>query len=162
MKNITKLGIATSLLAAVSVAIAMGPLDPPAGPVTETSPSLADLESLIQSQADGPWQVKTFDSRDGLNSQNNSIEIAPGQQVLLHSINAFRASAYAFDGSGQLSGQGTVNSGTVVGQVASTSQSSSNSEQAICNVLCENGLEIAWTYNGSASYFIQVYYKVLN
>lgn len=162
MKNITKLGIATSLLAAVSVTIAMGPLDPPVGPVTETSPSLADLESLIQSQADGPWQVETFDSRDGLASQNASLQIAGGQPVLLHSINTFRANAYAFDGPGQLSGQGTVNSGSVVGQASSTSASSANSEQAEFNVLCQNGLEIAWTYNGSASYFIQVYYKVLD
>lgn len=168
MKNLTKVALSASLLAAVSVAIAMGPLDPPAGPVTATSPSLGDLETLIQSQADGPWQVATFDSRDGQSSQNASLQIAGGQPVMLHSINTYRANAYAFDGPGQLSGQGTITSGNVVGQASSIASldGSGNvafsSTQADFNVICPNGLQIAWTYDSSSAFYVHVYYKILD
>jgi len=171
-KKITTGIVFLSLAAASITAIAMGPLDPPIGPVESTSPSLADIELLIQSQIDGPtvgpWQVAVFDSRDGLGSQNTSIQIAAGQPVVLHSINTLRANAYAFDGPGILSGQGTISSGNVVGQASSTASLGSsenvsfNSSQAVCNVLCPNGLEIAWSYDSSAAYFVHVYYKVLD
>lgn len=170
MKSTVKICLAVGIVAAGSLAIAMGPLDPPAGPVTSTSPSLADIESLILSQSsgstNGPWKVHVIDANDGLASQNSSIEIAPGKQVILHSINAYRVNAYAFDGPGLLSGAGTVSSGDVVGQVVQIISSSvgggtvfRDSNQAQFDVLCENGLEIAWTYDDNAGYFIHVYYK---
>lgn len=172
MNKKMKAGFIITSLVAVSAALAMGPLDPPAGPVTSTSPSLADIESLILSQAggltEGPWQVAVFDSRDGLGSQNASVQIENGQPVVLHSINTFRAAAYAFDGPGSLSGQGTINSGNVVGQavsVASLGGSDNvafNSTLAEYNVECPNGLEIAWTYDNSSAFFVHVYYKLID
>jgi len=170
MRKQTAVAAIVAAISAGALALAMGPLDPPAGPVAPTSPSLAELAALIQAGSpaptEGPWQVAVIDSRDGLGSQNASLPIAGGAPVLVHSINAHRAAAYVFNGSGTLSGQGTITTGDVVGQCwqidVGMASGARNSNQCIINVECPNGAEIAWTYDDSAAYFIHVYYKTLN
>lgn len=153
---------------------AFGPLDPPAGPPSDTSPSLADLEAKIDAissdlqgpiAASGPWQVAAFNSSLQPNVQSSSVQVGTGP-VLLHSIVAFATQVVAFDGAGSISGSRPVFGTVPVGAIQDTVQFSSGpydigSSQAIYNVICNDGLHISYNSDSSAAWFVYVYYREL-
>lgn len=170
MRKQTAVAVIVAATSAGALALAMGPLNPPAGPVAETSPSLADLASILQEPrpTEGPWQVATFDMRNGPFSQNTALLLAEGP-VLVHSVNVQRCTATLFNGPGSLSGAGTIATGNVVGRAhedvsGSLSESFvSVSVQTDIDVVCDNGLYVAWAgNNANASFIINVYYKPLD
>ncbi|MEM9373928.1 MAG: hypothetical protein AAGA55_09820, partial [Planctomycetota bacterium] len=101
-------------ITAGTAAIALGPLNPPAGPVTETTPSLAEikttLDQLAASQtgsalADGPFlSFKSHESGD-FAQQLTSTPVVDGP-VYIHDLIVYRADASLFEGQGAITANG--------------------------------------------------------
>ncbi len=145
----------------------LGPLDPPAGPIQDTGPDLADLEaqlnalevSLIQSELSrGPWEVFTAPDFGGLTDRPSSQLIAPGR-VLVHSVTITSiGSVWIFDGPGTIAtSSNLVTSGNRIAHVrqgTSTQGTSGRSQVGTqtlpLDVVVENGLHAAWTTQGGA------------
>ncbi|MEM1184886.1 MAG: hypothetical protein AAGI53_07765 [Planctomycetota bacterium] len=91
------------LAAMLAAGLAMGPLTPPAGPVADTEPSLADLEAkidgIVGASGDvGDWQIAFIADRDDLD-QFNAVRLAPGR-VEVRSTTAYQGALALFDGPG--------------------------------------------------------------
>lgn len=106
------LGILIGLMVGVSAAYlaAMGPLDPPAGPVIETSPSLSDLDSkldqLLSSHGgvmapSGPWDIVRV-PETGTSVDNPAGTLFVDGPVYVHAIVCHRSYVVIFDGMGSI------------------------------------------------------------
>ncbi len=141
-------------------------IDPPAGPVTDTQPSLASIEmalddiatkSAMNELTQGPWQ--SLHVQVGAD-QLSSIQITDGP-TLVHKLIAYSSYLTAFDGPGSMEVRGGNPSGDVVAQVNSVFVSTSiNTAGETFDVIAENGLHIAWD-SDSITGTIQVLYKEL-
>lgn len=116
--TLTVAGIGIAALAAYSAA-QLGPLTPPPGPVADTSPSLADIESrAIEIQASlatqaGPWQSITH---DGTFNQRDALTVTTNP-VIIHKLIVHDGTIVLFnEGSGNVSSGGRVTAGTPIAQ----------------------------------------------
>lgn len=149
-----------ALITAGATAIALGPLNPPPGPVTETSPSLttiqADLSDLIISQAGntetaGPYEIYRSPISGDFFSDANGDLIAEGR-VYVHSISVLYCQATVFDGPGELDPVGRVITGDWVcrAQNSFVSSAPGAAQWATTTVpvetIVENGLYAAWRF----------------
>ncbi|MEL6330744.1 MAG: hypothetical protein AAFR38_13910 [Planctomycetota bacterium] len=156
---------------ATSQPSALGPLDPPAGPVADTSPDLAEIRAqldAIQSQqvttamSNGPWEVEIVEL--GISDQDLSVPIVPGRN-LVHAVVVYRGFVQVFDGPGRVDNVGFPANGRMIGlaeQFAANSgggfgEGSTHSE---INVVAENGVQLAWAGFNSSS-IVALYYRPL-
>ncbi|MEM1183595.1 MAG: hypothetical protein AAGI53_01195 [Planctomycetota bacterium] len=110
----------TVIAAGTLIAIAqLGPLNPPSGAVSDTGPSLADLQSGTGLPG-GLVEYEIFQGplADSLGDQLSSTLIANGR-VYIDSISTFLTQTTLFEGPGQLNSSGLSTSGTVAGRCAS-------------------------------------------
>ncbi|MEL6795655.1 MAG: hypothetical protein AAFO89_02420 [Planctomycetota bacterium] len=124
-------------------------LEPPAGPVVDTSPSLSSIETKIDQLllgsgtpriTEGPWQSYF---QQVSSNQLSSIEITGGR-TLVHKVIVFGSYCSVFDGAGSASGGGANPTANVVATVASASIQNQNTIEAPLDVIVENGLHINW------------------
>jgi len=110
----TALAIGVGIGLAAYATAQLGPLDPPPGPVTDTSPSLGEIESKIdalqtgqsgEALPDGPFQVLAIPETGLLTSNLSTAELVTGP-VYVHSITAYNARVVLFDGPGQINSSG--------------------------------------------------------
>lgn len=159
-----------ALIAATAAAIALGPLNPPAGPVTETTPSLAniqaDLEQILLNQTNAGQDLAytAFHAPDSgeFTSSTTSTPIFSGP-AYVHEIIVYQGAVTLFDGPGAIDpsdrplttnwiGRATnnyVNGGTGRGQATSTTIPVRQNVQT--------GLEAAWRALSSEGSLIVLY-----
>jgi len=149
----------------ISIAVAqLGPLNPPPGPVADTGPSLADLESgtglpggLVEFEVFNVPQLHQFTSN--LTGQ----EIAPGR-VYVKSVTVSRGRVTLFDGPGATDSNGVVTSGNVVGRIVQFPASLGSTRETLVvpvNAVVESGLFASWI-QGDGFGFLSVTYLPLD
>ena len=144
-------------------ALALGPgLEPPAGAVADTAPSLAAIESKIDALSDPlsgvvQWESARFDGRSGNGLPARLVEDG---SVLLHKLIISGGTVVAFDGPGGNidSAAGSVEAGAAIADLQAIS-SSSSSEVAL-NVVANNGLYIA--FRNTQDVHVTVLYRPLD
>ncbi|MEN0019642.1 MAG: hypothetical protein AAF747_02030 [Planctomycetota bacterium] len=154
----------------------LGPLDPPEGPVTDTSPSLADvdakLDAIIASQGDCDlceFEVFNAPATGPFLDQFESVLVAPGR-VYVKSVTVHFAVATLFSGAGgEVNTSGQVISGDVVGRSVALFTSSGNGRGGFntstveLETVVEDGLWVAWDSRASTDVgFVTVVYKMLD
>ena len=167
-------GVGVLSAGAIALAVGFGPLDPPAGPVTETSPSLADLEAKIDALGPGalgdlvagPGEVFRAPALGALGDNQQSDEIISGR-VYVKSMTVAFCDATLFDGPGSVGGDGRPASGDWIARNQQIFVASGNefATQYTANTvpveqIVENGLHIAWDSRQSAG-FVYVLYRPL-
>jgi len=174
MEHRTGFGYLVAAMAVVGIGWAasaqLGPLDPPMGPIADTSPSLAELEAKIDALGGGTGiPVGGWDSffvSPGTD-QLSTIELATGR-VLLHKIVVHRAVVVAFDGPGQMSSTGVPLAGEPIGRAFmdffaedNVSKGQVTSIDHVFDTIAENGLHLAFDVKaGNAS--VQILYTQLD
>lgn len=179
MKNMRTMAIFGSGVLLASTAaymMAMGPLDPPAGPVMETSPSLAEIETKLDQviaqqgtsgETTGPWEVFRVPAVGALSDNAQGTLVAEGR-VYVHSVTSHRSVLAIFDG------QGSIDGGTHLALTSNWisrlshywSNSGGNGRGQIGTItvpveqVVENGLYVAWDAETPHSY-LYVLYKEL-
>ena len=164
--------------AALAYLAGFGPLDPPDGPVAETSPSLAELDekldqvllstgSLGGGSLIGPWDVFRAPATGNLISSLNSQEIASGR-VYVKSIAVFYAYATVFDGPGEMDSMTrpvTPNWIARNTQLFSSTGTEGKGQLATSHIpidqIVENGLHVSWRSESNGGYVV-VRYRVLD
>ncbi|GEM_PF-1825987 len=165
-----------ALITAGATAIALGPLNPPPGPVSETSPSLAEikatLDQLVATQSgdsitDGPFDTFTAPLSGSLTNNFASTLIAEGR-VYVDSISVQYAEATLFDGPGNIGSGSVVTSGTWICRSFNLFATSGNNgvgefttTTTPVRTVVENGLYAAWNAQATSSGSITVRYKRL-
>lgn len=162
-----------TLIAAGATAIALGPLNPPAGPVAETSPSLtdiaADLDTIILNQTGGIDTSGPFESfrtpAIGNFQRNLSGSLIAEGRVYVHSITHTYGILAVFDGPGSIDVNGRGVSGTWIARSFHGFNSSGGSAQYTAvttpvEQVVENGLHAAWRETATEG-FITITYKRL-
>ncbi|GAB4522563.1 MAG: hypothetical protein Tsb0013_25150 [Phycisphaerales bacterium] len=165
------IAIGVLLLAALGLTHAqLGTLDPPPGPIADTSPSLADIHAQLGGApgTTSAWQVWTRPTAGNASDQLQSALIAPGR-VHVRSVVAESALLTVFDGPGEIDTLGRVVSGSVVGRASNGAVNNTGvfgANQVFVDVVCENGAHAAWrTQNligGNSAARVIVYYRVLD
>lgn len=153
--------------------MAMGPLDPPPGPVSETSPSLADLEMKIDllelrlSALDqGPYK-SIYIGPDRDEDRLQAKEEVAGR-VLLHKIIVRNAGVAVFDGPGTTTAHGPESGAGIVAGWAYHLPTGQQGTAGIVhrtieiefNTVIQNGLYLAYDSFGD-EHSTQVLYKEL-
>lgn len=175
MKHIDRLAyvIAGTAIAGGVIAFApiSGELDPPAGPVSDTTPSLAEIgDNLAEIRSSGLLMEREVLYLEPASSGQNSIEITQGP-TLVHSIAMFGGDLVVFDGPGEITGAGLTVSGTPIGRCTTESQivrdtgtgkaaEGRSSASASLGVVATGGLHVAWNRDYGNT-FIAVYYTEL-
>ncbi|MEN0020769.1 MAG: hypothetical protein AAF747_07795 [Planctomycetota bacterium] len=155
-----------------------GGLEPPLGPVEDTTPSLAELEAKLdqilatrgEAVAEAAASVEVFYLQPS-GSQTEAIQVSPGR-VLFRGLSGFAVDAVVFDGPGEINIDGVVTTGTPVARVASetvrvvTSSSGQGwigltSDSVNVDIVVEDGLYLAWGLD-SANPSVAVYYTPLD
>jgi len=157
--------VAGAVVAAGSlIALAqLGPLSPPSGPVADTGPSLAALESgtglpggLVE------YEVFTAPQAGEISDQLQSSLVHSGR-VFVKSLVAYNASATAFDGAGQIDSENRTVSGTVAGRISidtmigNTQNFQASATTVELNVVVEDGLNVSWIRENTAGFVTVVY-----
>ena len=148
----------------ISLAVAqLGPLNPPPGPVSDTGPSLAEL----QSGTGLPGGVVEFEvfNQPTLHQFVSNLDadlIAPGR-VFIQSATVSRGRVTLFDGPGMTDSGGIVTHGDVAGRVIQIQQSAGDRrevETVEFNTVVENGLYASWV-QGDGFGFLSINYLPL-
>lgn len=146
-----------------------GELDPPAGPVSETTPSLSDLSDGLEAlligfeNSSGPWESFTIQQADLGQFDGESVQIASGR-VHVRSVVVFQANVSLFDGAGEISANNIVLDGTRIGAASSrwsnggAGRGQSTSVQTLIDVETVDGLEISFVAPAGDGYAV-VYYR---
>jgi len=155
----------------LAAAVFSGPLDPPAGAIQPTSPSLADIGIRLDEieaanrVTSGPWQSWALSADGGTPNQLNAQTIVPGR-LLVHQVSVFRGYVAIFDGEGGvIDSEARVLSGAVIGHLKHQGNSANGQGQLVTAVLpldvvCEDGLALAFRKEFT-NMQIQILYKVL-
>lgn len=174
-----KAGLATlagaGAAATVMIIAAMGPLDPPPGAVSPTSPSLADLEDKLDqvlaaqagsSEITGPWEVFRVPATGELLNNTQSTLVVSGR-VYVHSLTVYQANAVVFDGAGSISvTPNHVLSGDWISRhyhiygSSGTGRGQKSATTVPVGQIVEDGLHVAWNVFEDES-FLYVLYKEL-
>jgi hypothetical protein len=173
MKHAGKLSFVAGALivAGAGYVMGMGPLDPPAGPVQPTGPSLADLEAKIDAIGapasdfnTGPWQIARVPATGILPAnQFDAIQLVAGR-VYVKSITAYWGSFALFDGPGSVdTGRGDPATANWIARNSDDGDYGSGVRPGTVPVeqIAENGLYIAWGGAGTANAFAYVLYRPL-
>jgi len=159
-------------IAAGAAAIALGPLDPPPGPVSETSPSLADLKAdldqLILNQSgsiaqSGPFQAFRVPTTGDFVDSTTSTLVHDGP-VYVHDIIIYRGSLTVFDGAGAVDSSGNSLNSNWVGRAAQFYSSGPidgrgqlNSVRIPVRQVVSSSLHAAWITQSDTGYAIVLY-----
>jgi len=165
------MAVGAALAAGAGVFMAMGPLDPPGGPVTATEPSLADLEvqiASLASQTDIGNQLISVAPSEGADRLNATLEVSG--RVFVERLIVFRGQATVFDGPGgeiDSGGGGRPISGGDIGTArqdlnnGGAGRAGDGTISVELNIVAENGLYLAYkSFSNSA--FIQVVYREID
>jgi len=148
----------------ISLAVAqLGPLNPPPGPVADTGPSLADLESGTGLPG-GLVEFEVFNAplSGSPSNQFQSTLIADGR-VYVKSITSYLLNATLFDGQGQLDNEGIPVTGEVLARsnnditVSGNGVATYQTSRTDLGVVVEDGLWAAWENRGSDGWLTVVY-----
>jgi len=166
--------ILAGMLAALHLG-ALGPLDPPGGPVTPTEPSLADLEAKIDSIASdvasgdfesGPWQVFRAPAT-GSGSSSLTAQLVAEGPVYVKSVTSFSSRVTVFDGPGAINQDGQpltdnwiARSLSRIGNSGSGNTVSLQSETVPVEQVVAQELRVAW-FTDSGRSFVYVLYREL-
>jgi len=170
--SIATLG-ATALLANAQ----LGPLDPPAGVVSDTSPSLEDLQDDIAALSavvaddgvtEGPWESLVILPSDPSDDQTTTSLLVAEGNVLLHRCIVAGAFVVFFDGNGSVQDRGRNPNGDVIahgrargaGSTGSGGLTYYTSVDLPLDVRVSNGLHVCWDAVESES-SITILYKPL-
>lgn len=175
MRKQTAVAVIAAATSAGALALAMGPLDPPPGPVTETGTTTdelnAKLDQLILAQSgtidtSGPYESFTAPDFGDFMTELDGELIVQGR-VYVHSVSITFGTAALFDGPGALSSSERITSGDWIARpVHSFSVSGSNLGVQYTTVtqpveqIVENGLYAAWIPRDSSG-SITILYKRL-
>ncbi len=142
-------------------------LQPPAGPVEDTQPSLTSIETKVDQLllgsgspgiTEGPWQ--SFYQQVNTD-QLTSIELSTGR-TLVHKIIVFAGYCTVFDGAGAIGTSNQNPSANAVGSVNGFGSTGVQTVEVQLDIIVDNGLHVSWdqvgTTFGSA---VQVLYKEL-
>lgn len=177
MKCIERLAYLVAGIAIAGGAIALAPisgeLDPPAGPVSETTPSLQRLADLISAGSVGSppaegWSTAVFAPGSLSDDQRGAVEIVSGR-VFVHQVVVLNAAATVFDGQdGRVNSEGTPTQGNPVTHAHqrylsenSTGKGQQTAVTIVQDVVIENGLYLAYelfAHNAT----VQIYYTQLD
>jgi len=176
MRNPTAIAAIIAAVSAGALALALGPLDPPAGPVAETSPSLADLQTDLDeitlnlsgsAVTAGPFESFIAPNTGNFLSDLNGELIAEGR-VYVHSISATFGIAAVFDGPGTIDSNGRPQSGSPVARVYHNYVASGSGIGAQYTTVTtpieqvvENGLYAAW-FARETNGFVTIRFKRLS
>ncbi len=166
-----------ALITAGATAIALGPLNPPSGPVAETSPSLADLETKIDqvilgqsgsSELSAPFEIFKTPSTGNHSSNLSGTLIAEGR-VYVESVTAMFSTATVFDGPGAIDTSGRTTTDNWISRVNQTRLQTGGPPNGVgqlttttvpIQAIVENGLHAAWFSQFDSGYVI-IRYKRL-
>ncbi|MEN1705945.1 MAG: hypothetical protein AAFR76_12490 [Planctomycetota bacterium] len=142
-------------------------LEPPTGPVVDTQPSLASIDTKVDgvllgqsssSTTEGPWD-SFFQPVNS--DQLSSVELTSGR-TLVHKVIVYGSYSTVFDGAGSVSTSGQNPSANAVGQVTAIGSSNSSiTNEVTLNIVVENGLHVAWDKQSTLGSTVQVLYKEL-
>lgn len=165
-----------TLIAAGATAIALGPLNPPAGPVTETSPSLAEidakLDQLVLNQSGTSETSAPFESFQAplvgqLTSNLSGTLIAEGR-IYVESVTFARNNVYLFDGPGSIDNNANPIAGRWIAKGTATAQGSGGvgledftSITVPVQQIVEDGLYAAWKVDSGSVGSVYILYKDL-
>lgn len=160
--SITPLLIGAAI-ASSAVILALGPLDPPPGPVSPTAPSLADLDAkldqLVLAQSNttdlsGPYEIFRSPTLGDLTSAQNGTLIAEGR-IYVHSVSVLYCKVAIFDGPGTVDAAGRPLTGDWIGRafhifsVSGTGRTQFGTTTVPVEAIVENGLYAAWNANAT-------------
>ena len=134
-----------------------GELTPPSGPVGDTSPSLAELQSTLDAlsssfgSVNGPWLSKTFGGTVTL----TSTPVADGP-VLVHKVIVSSAYFALFDGDGVITPSGEVTSGN---GIISAYNGGNGVDEVVLNVVSDQDLELSYNPLGGVRANVTVLYR---
>lgn len=175
MRKPTAVAVVIAAISTGALALAMGPLNPPAGPVSETSPSLADLQADLEeitinlagsAETAGPYESFRTPAIGDFQSNLAGSLIAEGR-IYVHSITHTYGIVTVFDGPGSIDNSGRALSGNWIARsVHNYSVGGPSISVQYTTVttpveeIIENGLHAAW-FERSPDGFIRILYKRL-
>ncbi|MEL6328912.1 MAG: hypothetical protein AAFR38_04570 [Planctomycetota bacterium] len=147
----------------------LGPLEPPAGPVSNTQPDLATLEANLTARIDAltvqvsePVEFEVFNAPlfGPLSDNLQAALVWPGR-VYVKSMTTYFSRASVFDGPGQIDGNARPIQGQIRGRSNAVYAADGGSVTTEFGFVVENGLYVAWDQSNSDNGFVTVIYRPL-